>query len=177
MSSCGASVTTSSDWIINASVTECVPSNFLPNCAPMVAQVCLVSQNCASSNFSASTVAQVCPNCFCPDSAPNNFLPQMCPGNLVPQVCLARLPTCQKQVLYCFRRREQVSGALLFSREGNWCSTVFKRRYLVLYCSHGKETGALLFSRRRKLVHFCSQEKEKGALLFLGEENRCTNVS
>ena len=73
----------------------------------------------------------------------------------------------REQVHYCSQEKE--TGALLFSGEGNWCSTVFTIRYLVLYCSQEKETGALLFSRRRKQVHYCSKEKETGALLFLGK--------
>ena len=64
-------------------------------------------------------------------------------------------------MFYC--SQEKGKGALLFSGEGNWCSTVFRRREVVLYCFHKKETGALLFSgegnrcsivfRRKKLVH------------------------
>ena len=64
-------------------------------------------------------------------------------------------------MLYCFQEKE--TGALLFSGEGNWCSTVFRRRELVLYCFQEKETGALMFSNRRKQVLYCSQEKETGA--------------
>ena len=33
--------------------------------------------------------------------------------------------------------------ALLFSGEGNWCTTVHRRREQVLYCFEEKGTGAL----------------------------------
>ena len=49
-----------------------------------------------------------------------------------------------KLVLYCFQ--EKGSGALLFSGEGNWCTTDLRRRKLVLYCFQEKGTGALLIS-------------------------------
>ena len=71
--------------------------------------------------------------------------------------------------------QEKETGALMISRERNWCSTVFMRRELVHSCSQEKETGAQLFSRRRELVHYCYQEKETGAILLSGEGNRyCT---
>ena len=57
-----------------------------------------------------------------------------------------------------------LSTTVLRIGEEDWCSAFFRIRYLVLYCSQEKETGALLFSRRRKLVHYCSQ----------GEGNWCT---
>ena len=83
---------------------------------------------------------------------------------------------------YCSQEKEV---ALLYLGEGKRCSTVLRRRDLVLYCSQEKETGVLLFSgednmyttviregnwcttvlRRRKLL-FCIKEKGKGALLF-----------
>ena len=72
--------------------------------------------------------------------------------------------------------QEKGTGALLTSRERNWCSTVFRRRDLVLYCSQENETGALMFSRKRKLVHYCYQEKETGNVLFLGERIWCSTV-
>ena len=68
--------------------------------------------------------------------------------------------------------QEKVTGALLMSIEGNWCSTVFRRRALVSYCSQEKETAVLLLLRRRKLVHNCYQEKKTDAVLVLGERNR-----
>ena len=81
-------------------------------------------------------------------------------------------------MLYCFQEKE--TGALLFSGEGNWCSTVFRRRELVLYCFQEKETGALLFSNRRKMVFYCSQERETGTLSTtvykIEEGNRCSTV-
>ena len=48
------------------------------------------------------------------------------------------------------------------------CSTLFRRRELVHYCSQEKETGVLLFKlfKGRNLMLYCSQEKETGALLF-----------
>ena len=76
-------------------------------------------------------------------------------------------------VYYCFQDKE---GALLYLGERERCSTVYRRRDLVLYCSQEKETGELLFSgegnmfsivfRRREHVHYCYQEKETGALMF-----------
>ena len=63
--------------------------------------------------------------------------------------------------------QEKGTGALLISGERNWCSTVFRSRELVHYCSQEKETCAILFSGE-KLVHYCSQEEETSALLFLG---------
>ena len=87
-------------------------------------------------------------------------------------------------MLYCFQKKG--SGALLFSGEGNWCSTVlnkketgagcytvyvFRRMDLVLYFSQEKEYGALMFSRRRKLVLYCFLEKGTVVLLFSGERN------
>ena len=89
--------------------------------------------------------------------------------------------------------QEKVTGALLISIEGNWCSTDIKRRKLVLYyfarernwCTSvlkEKETGALLLSgegnwcstvfRRKDLMLYCSQEMETDAALFLEERNR-----
>ena len=55
-------------------------------------------------------------------------------------------------MLYCFQKKksgapsclqEKGTGALLISGERNWCSTVFRRRKLVLYSFHEKGTGAL----------------------------------
>ena len=72
-----------------------------------------------------------------------------------------------------------------YQEEGNWCttvlgeeyrcSTVFRRRDLVLKCSQEKETGALLLSRRTKLVLYCScfQKKGDGAVLYSGERKWC----
>ena len=42
--------------------------------------------------------------------------------------------------------RKFTGGDKLYSGEGNRCSTVFRRREQVHYCSQEKETGALLFS-------------------------------
>ena len=83
---------------------------------------------------------------------------------------------------YCSQEKE--TGALLFLGEGNWCTTVlrrkkqvltvFRRREKVHYCSHEKETGALFtivsgeeiwcptVLKRRKLVLYCFQEKRSG---------------
>ena len=47
-------------------------------------------------------------------------------------------------MLYCFQ--EKGTGALLIAGEGNWCSTVFRRKALVHYCSQEKGTGALLIA-------------------------------
>ena len=55
--------------------------------------------------------------------------------------------------------QEKGTGALLFSGEGNRCSTAFRREQLY-YCFKDKETDALLF-----------QEKGSGTLLFSGERN------
>ena len=75
-------------------------------------------------------------------------------------------------VFYCFQKKR--TGALLFSGEKNWCTTVIRRiMKQLLYCSQENEIGALLFSgegiwcstvlRRSKLV--------QGDLLFSGERN------
>ena len=69
----------------------------------------------------------------------------------------------REKVHYCSHEKEtgallfqeKKSGVLLFSREGNWCSIVFRRRDLV--------------------INF-SQEKKSGALLFSGGGNRCSKV-
>ena len=45
----------------------------------------------------------------------------------------------------CFEEKE--TCALLFLGEGNECTTVIRRRKLVLYCFQEKGIGALLFSR------------------------------
>ena len=42
--------------------------------------------------------------------------------------------------------KEKETGVLLFSGEGDRCSTVFGRRKLVLYSFHEEGTGALLYS-------------------------------
>ena len=52
-----------------------------------------------------------------------------------------------KLVLYCFQEKGsgallfsgEGSSALLFSGEGIWCSTIFRRKELVHYCSQEKE--------------------------------------
>ena len=67
---------------------------------------------------------------------------------------------------YCYQ--EKVTGVILFSREGNWCSTGFRRRKLVLYCFHEKVSGALLSSGERNWCTTVLKEKETGALLFKG---------
>ena len=92
-------------------------------------------------------------------------------------------------VFYCFH--EKGTGALsttvLRIGEENMCSTVFRRREQVQYCSQEKETGALLFSGEeiwcsklstregnwcstdlwgKKLVLYCFQEKETGVVQF-----------
>ena len=80
----------------------------------------------------------------------------------------------KKLVQYC--SQEKGTGALLFSGEGNRCSTAFRRRKQVHYCYQKKKTGALLFSgegiwcstvlRRRKLMRYCPQ----------GEGNWCSTA-
>ena len=85
-------------------------------------------------------------------------------------------------MLYCSQEKE--TGALSTTvyriGEGKMCSTVFRRKKLVLYSFQEKETGAILFSNRRKLVFYCSQEKETGTLSTtvhrIGEGNRCSTV-
>ena len=92
-------------------------------------------------------------------------------------------------MLYCFQEnksgapsclQEKGTGALLISGERNWCSTVFRRRKLVLYSFNEKGTGALsitvlmigegtsvvLFSRERNRCTAVLKDKETGALLF-----------
>ena len=67
-------------------------------------------------------------------------------------------------VHYC--SQEKGTGALLIAGEGNWRSTVFRRKKLEHYCSQGEG-------------HWCTtvvKEKETGVLLFSGEENRCSTV-
>ena len=54
---------------------------------------------------------------------------------------------------YCYQ--EKTTGAVLFLGEGNRCTTVIRRRELVLYCF---------------------QEKGSDALLFSGDGNRCCTV-
>ena len=60
-------------------------------------------------------------------------------------------------MLYCFQEKEG-SGALLFSGEGNWCSTDRRRRDLVLYCFQERGTGALLFSGEG---NWCSTDRRR----------------
>ena len=70
-------------------------------------------------------------------------------------------------------------GAVLLSGEGKWCSTVFMRRKLVLFCFQEKGSGALLFSGERNwctTVLSVLKEKETGAILLSGEGNRCCTV-
>ena len=50
-------------------------------------------------------------------------------------------------MLYCSQEKE--TGALLFSGERNWCTTVFRKKKQVMYYSQEKETGALLLSGER----------------------------
>ena len=88
---------------------------------------------------------------------------------------------------------ECTGGDILYSVEEIWCSkcsTVFRRKELVHYCSQEKGTGALLIAgegnwcstvfRRKKLEPYCSQgeghwcttflkEKDTGARLFSRE--------
>ena len=66
-------------------------------------------------------------------------------------------------VHYCFQDKE---GALLYLGEVKRCSTVYRRRGLVLYCSQEK-----------KLENCCSQEKETCSQLLSGEGNWCFYVS
>ena len=87
-------------------------------------------------------------------------------------------------MLYGSQKKE--TGAPLFSGEVDRCSTVFKRRDLVLYCSQGEGNGFSTLFGRREQVYYCYQEKatgallfhEKGsdALLFSGERHWCTTV-
>ena len=84
-------------------------------------------------------------------------------------------------MLFCIK--EKGKGALLFSGEGTWCSTVLSRRKL-LFSGEGNMCSIVLW--RRENVHYCYQEKEtdallfheKGyrALLFLGEGNWCSTA-
>ena len=60
-------------------------------------------------------------------------------------------------VLYCSQDKE--TCALLFSGQGNMCSTVLRTRKHVLYCSQEKETGTLQTT--------VLKEKETGALLLM----------
>ena len=73
--------------------------------------------------------------------------------------------------------KEKETDALLFSREGKRCSTVFKIRKQGHYCYQEKETGALNTTvlrigegnrcytvlKRREQVQYCSQETKSGA--------------
>ena len=93
----------------------------------------------------------------------------------------------RKLVHYCSQEKEtgallflgEITGTIMFPREGNWCFTVCRRRNLVLQVVH----------KRRDLVLYCSQregnwctsvlkEKETGALLlmFSGEVDWCSTV-
>ena len=82
-------------------------------------------------------------------------------------------------MFYC--SQEKGKGALLFSGERNWCSTVFRRRNWcstvlmrrkkVLYCFSGEVNWCSTVLRRRGKVLYCFQEKETGALHFSGERN------
>ena len=74
---------------------------------------------------------------------------------------------------YCYQ--EKRSGAQLFLREQNWCSTVLRRRRLVNYCS--QEEGNLCSTahvfKRRGLVLYCFREKGDGAVLYSREKKWC----
>ena len=69
-------------------------------------------------------------------------------------------------VHYCYQ--EKKTGALLFSGEGNWCTSVLRRRKQVFYSFNFLREGIWCYTvlRRKKLVLYCSQEKETGALRF-----------
>ena len=84
---------------------------------------------------------------------------------------------CTQEKKSCAPRcsQEKGTGALLFSGEGNRCSTVFRRGKKCTSVLKEKENGALLFSRRRKLVHYCYQE-ETSVLQFSGDGNWYTTV-
>ena len=72
---------------------------------------------------------------------------------------------------YC--SQEKGTGAFLFSGEGNCCSTVLRRKELVLYCSQEKGTGDLLFSGNETVAllfsvdhQFPSPENSKALVPF-----------
>ena len=83
---------------------------------------------------------------------------------------------------YCYQENYE-TGALLFSGERKWFSTVFRRRDLVLYCFQEKGSGTLLFSGEGHISStvlregdWCSTDLRRsklvqGALLFSGERN------
>ena len=62
--------------------------------------------------------------------------------------------------------------------EGNWCTTVFRRRKQALYCFQEKGSGAQLFSGEGNWCITVIKEKETGALLlmFSEEGNWCSTV-
>ena len=59
----------------------------------------------------------------------------------------------RKKVLYCFQ--DKGSGAILFSGEGNWCTTVLKEKETgtILFLGEGNRCTTVL--KRRKQVLYC----------------------
>ena len=108
------------------------------------------------------------------------------------EICATTVFRRRELVLYYSQEKE--SGALLFSGEGNWCTTVLsgernwctivtRRRELVHNCYQEKETGATTVFRRRKLVLtvlrrrglvlYFSREKGDEHVLYSGERKCC----
>ena len=101
--------------------------------------------------------------------------------------------------LLSYWSQEKETGTILFSGEGNWCTTVLRRMKYVLYSFNFLREGIWWYTvlRRKKLVHYysqgegnwcttvfrrkkqvlyCFQEKGSVAQLFSGEGNWCITV-